>query len=134
MVKHFIEKVVKEDGINSIVLVNENYQIIEPVAIYLEHMSVRGYALNTIKGYCRVLKTYYDWLAKEELKVYEVTKRNMISYIKYIEKDKELKAKTINYNLTCVGSFYDYFLIMDGYLENPVFTNTSKNNVFIKNN
>lgn len=134
MVKHFVEKVVKDDGTNSVVLVNENYQIIEPVAIYLDHIANRGYSLNTITGYCRVLKTYYDWLAKEELKFYEVTKRHVISYIKYIEKDKELKAQTINYNLTCVGSFYNYFSIMDGYLENPVLTNTTRNNFYVKNN
>lgn len=132
--KHFVEKVVKEDGTNTVVLVNENYQIVEPVAIYLEYMEVRGYALNTIKTYCRILGKFYDWLAEDKLKFYEVTRRDMISYIKYIEKGKELTAKTINYNLTCVGAFYDYFLIMDGYLENPVFTNTPKSNVFVKNN
>src|SRR5690625_8014690 len=58
------------------------------------------------------------------MKFYEVSKRDMFSWIEYIElhagKKQKKSARTINKYLAAIGSFYDYFEGMGGYIENPI--------------
>ncbi len=62
-----IEKIFRNDGTQSVILVDNNYQIVEPVALFLEYLEKRGRALNTIESYCRELKEYFTWLSKENI-------------------------------------------------------------------
>jgi len=57
-----IEKTLRNDGTQSVILVDHNYQIVDSVALFLEYLEKRGNALNTIESYCRVLKEYFTWL------------------------------------------------------------------------
>ena len=79
-----IEKTIRSNGEKSIVLVNEDYKIVEEVVLFLNYIEKKGNALNTIDSYCRDLKEFYNWLDKEGLKFYEVSKRTMISWIDYV--------------------------------------------------
>ena len=63
---YLIEKTLRSDGTESVILVDPNYQIIEPVVLFLEYLEKKGNAVNTIESYCRGLKEYYTWLKKEE--------------------------------------------------------------------
>src|SRR5690625_7866014 len=58
------------------------------------------------------------------MKFYEVSKRDMFYWFEYIElhagKKQKKSARTINKYLAAIGSFYDYFEGMGGYIENPV--------------
>lgn len=124
---YFIEKSLRNDGTKFVVLVDENFKIVEPVALFLEYLNKKGYALNTIESYCSGLKEYFIWLKKENLRFHEVTKRDMFSWIEYIETeagDKQIKsARTINKYLAIVGSFYSYFESYGGYIDNPIIIN-----------
>lgn len=134
---YFIEKTLKSDGTHSVILVDSNYQIIESVAIFLEYLERKGYSINTIENYCRGLKEYFSWLKKEDLEFYEVTRRDMFSWIDYIESEagKKMKksAKTINNYLAIIGAFYNYFETIGGFIENPVLVNQDQINHYIKN-
>src|SRR5690625_815017 len=133
---YLIEKTLRSDRTESVVLVDANYQIIEPVVLFLEYLEKKGNALNTIESYCRGLKEYFTWLKKEELEFYEVTRRDMFSWIDFIEYEagrKEAKsARTINKYLAIIGSFYDYFEGMGGYIDNPIITSPKKQNPYFE--
>lgn len=79
-----VEKTMRDDGSQSVVLVDDKYKIVEEVALFLNHLEKRGRSINTIENYCRDLKEYYTWLSKEELKFFEVSRRIMISWIEFI--------------------------------------------------
>lgn len=132
---YLVEKTLKSDQTQSVILVDSNYQIVEPVALFLEYLK-KGNALNTIESYCRVLKEYFTWLKYEEMKFYEVSKRDMFSWIEYIELDAGKKqkksARTINKYLATIGSFYNYFEGMGGYIENPIKTTQTQTNPYWK--
>ncbi len=131
-----IEKTLRSDGTQSVILVNNNYQIVEPVALFLEYLEKRGNALNTIESYCRGLKEYFTWLMREKLKFYEVTRRDMFSWIEYIEleagRKQKKSARTINKYLAVIGSFYNFFEGMEGYIENPIRTSQKQTNPYLK--
>lgn len=125
MSKYYVERTLKKDGSQSIVLVDKNYKIVKPVALFLDYLEKRGMAFNTIENYCRDLKEYFTWLSNEQLKFYEVNKRTMIGWVDYINNqvgNKEVKsARTVNRYLATIASFYNYFERFEGYIEeNPV--------------
>lgn len=125
MQSYSVEKTIKENGAHSVVLVDEELNIVEEVALFLQYLESKGMALNTIESYCRGLKEYFTWLSKKELKFYEVNKRNMISWIDFIKsevgKKEEKSARTINKYLATVASFYNYHQGVGGYIDdNPV--------------
>lgn len=120
-----VEKTMRDDGSQSVVLVDDKYKIVEEVALFLNHLEKRGRSINTIENYCRDLKEYYTWLSKEELKFFEVSRRIMISWIEFINTEvgnkKEKSARTVNRYIATIASFYNYFESIGGYLEeNPI--------------
>src|SRR5699024_12458476 len=66
------------------------------------------------------------------MKFYEVSKRDMFTWIEYVELEaggKEKKsARTINKYLATIGSFYNFFEGMGGYIENPIKTTQTQTN------
>lgn len=133
---YIMEKTLRNNGTQSVILVNSNYEIVEPVALYLEYLERKGNSLNTIENYCRGLKEYFSWLDHEEMKFYEVSKRDMLSWIEFIElndgRKQKKSARTINTYLAIIGSFYDYFEGMGGYIENPIKATQSPTNSYWK--
>jgi len=124
LLPYLIEKTLRNDGMQSVLLVDCDYKIVEPVALCLEYLVKKGNALNTIESYCRGLKEYFTWLEQEKMKFYEVSKRDMFSWMDYIEleigRKEEKSARTVNNYLAIIGSFYNYFEVMGEYIENPV--------------
>src|SRR5699024_4847834 len=129
-----VEKVLKEDGTESVVLVDQDYQIVESVALYLEYLDKKGYSKNTIENYCRTLKEYFSWLQKEKLKFYEVRRRDMFSWIEYIDleagRKQKKSARTVNAYLSVIASFYDFFDGVGGYIDNPVKIKSKQKNIY----
>lgn len=139
MSTYYVEKTLKENGEQSVVLVDEQYRIVEEVALYLHYLEQRGRSKHTIESYCRNLKEFYNWLSKENLKFYEVNKRLMISWIDYLNREvgnkQEKSASTVNKYLATIASFYRYYEGIGGYIEeNPVTItdDNNKNSFFIR--
>src|SRR5690625_3356553 len=126
-----VEKTIRDDGGQSVVLVDEKFQIVEEVALFLNYLEKRGRSINTIENYCRDVKEYYTWLSQEGLKFYEVNKRIMISWIDFINTEvgnkREKSARTINRYLATIASFYNYFESIGGYLEENQISMKSNN-------
>src|SRR5699024_3108832 len=132
-----VEKTIREDGSQSVVLVDDNYQIVEEIALFLNYLEKRGRSINTIENYCRDLKEYYTWLSEEELKFFEVSRRIMISWIDFINTEvgnkREKSARTVNRYIATIASFYNYFESIGRYLEeNPI--SMDSNNINFKYN
>lgn len=132
-----VEKTIREDGSQSVVLVDDKYQIVEEVALFLNYLEKRGRSINTIENYCRDMKEYYTWLSKEGLKFFEVNRRIMISWIDFINTEvgnkREKSARTVNRYIATIASFYNYFESIGGHLEeNPI--SMESNNMNFKYN
>lgn len=132
MQKYTVERTLKDNEEQSLVLLDENLQIVEEVALFLHYLENKGRAKNTIDSYCRCLRVFFEWLSKEKIKFYEVTKRDMIQLIEYIKSDigskEDKSARTVNKYLAAIASFYRYFEGIGGYIvENPI-TIKEKNN------
>lgn len=134
--QYYIDKTLDEQNRSTIILIDENLNIVEEVALFLHYLQVKGLSTNTQDSYCRVLKEYFTWLSRENLEFYDVTKRDMISFIGYINDsagNKEAKSpRTINKYLATLASFYTYYRGVGGYIsEHPIhiedaFANQSK--------
>ncbi|MBS3678693.1 tyrosine-type recombinase/integrase [Ornithinibacillus massiliensis] len=126
MRSYTIGRTMKDNGQQSVVLVDEELNIVEEVALFLQYLEGKGLAFNTIESYCRSLKEYFKWLSKKDLKFYEVNKRSIISFIEFIKseevgKKEEKSAKTINKYLAAVASFYKYYEAVGGFIDdNPI--------------
>lgn len=121
----FIEKILDGDGNWSIVLVNKKLNIIEEVALFLNYLKIKGLSPNTVDNYCRDMRVYFNWLNENTLYFYNVTKRDMISFIGYVQEsvgNKRVKSpRTINRYLATLSSFYRYYEGIGGYIEeNPI--------------
>lgn len=130
----FIEETLDEYGNWSVVLVDSELNIIEEVALFLHYLETKSLSINTLESYCRVLKEYYTWLDKENLKFYEVTKRNTISFIAYIHDSvgnkKRKSPRTVNKYLAALSSFYTYYEGIGGFIEgNPITIEQDPNHI-----
>jgi integrase/recombinase XerD len=120
-----LERTLSEDGKPNVVLVDENYNIIEEVCLYLHYLELKGMSLNTLETYCGILKEYFTWLDEVGLRFYEVTKRDMSSCIRFIQskagKKTDKSPRTVNKYLAVIASFYRYYEGVGGYIsDNPV--------------
>src|SRR5699024_6466737 len=133
-----VEKTIREDGRQSVVLVDDKYQIVEEVALFLNYLEKRGRSINTIENYCRDMKEYYTWLSKEGLKFYEVNRRIMISWIDSINtavgNKREKSERTVNRYIATIESFYNNIESICGHLEKNPISKESNNMNFKYNN
>lgn len=119
---YYIDWALDENKEHSALLINDNYEIVEEVLLFLNHIQVKGLSENTVETYCRSLKEYYNWLEKVELEFNEVKRRNFIGFIKFLKEsgERSRSASTINKYIAAVSSFYDYLEKIGGYiLEHP---------------
>lgn len=78
-----MEKILLPNGVKSVVLVDDDYRIIEEVSVFLRHLEQKGKSLGTVESYCRDLKEFFTWLSKEGLWFYELRPRKMFSFVLY---------------------------------------------------
>ena len=110
----FIEKTLKGDGSNSYVLVNQDMEIIEEVALFLQDLERRNLAPNTVKLYCRNLKKFYEWVNKKKLNIFETSIKELIYFTDYL-REQNLSPESINNINATVKSFYQFFYQIGGY-------------------
>ncbi|MEF2969221.1 tyrosine-type recombinase/integrase [Paenibacillus sp. M1] len=133
-----IEKTLNEAGKRNVVVVDEDYNIVEEITLFLHYLEEKGHSENTIEGYSRDLKEYFTWLNEVGLKFYEVRKADMFSWLEYLKTkvgttDKEKSAKTKNKYMATIASFYRYYEVIGGFVtENPLtYKDDSKNRHFL---
>lgn len=127
---YFVEVVTEKNNQKFALLLNEKYEIVEEVLLFLNHLKIKKMAYNTIESYCRCLKSYYNWLSISNLNYEDVDKRNIIDFIRFLdeEKNKPKAANTINKYLAAVSSFYDYHANVNNDFLNPLKNLNSNDN------
>lgn len=120
-----VEKTLCDDGRQSYVVVDEEYNIIEEITLFLHYLEIKGMSDGTIETYCRDLKEYFSWLEYKRLRFYEVRKSDMFSWFDYLDNQvgngMKKAERTKNKYLATIASFYRYYEGMGGYIEiNPL--------------
>jgi integrase/recombinase XerD len=119
-----VEKALGENGRQRFVVVDEEYRIVEEITLFLNYLENRGMSEGTIETYCRDLKEYFNWLEYKKLKFYDIHRRDLVSWTKYLDnsvgKGKQKVERTKNKYLATISSFYSYYEEVGGYIElNP---------------
>lgn len=120
-----VAKTLCEDGNMNFVVIDNEYNIVEEIALYLNWLKTKEMTQGTIEAYCNDLKEFFSWLEAKSLKFYEVSKRDMLSWLDYIDNNigkRDVKsARTKNRYLASIASFYRYYEGMGGWLDsNPL--------------
>ena len=100
-------------------MLDDNYLPVEPISKYLRYLDSLERSPNTIAGYCRNLKLYWEYLQQSSLDWKEVNLEQLSDFIHWLRNPepgtiplRPLEAKrsqrTINHALTTVTSFYEF--------------------------
>lgn len=120
-----------ERTLTSYVLVDSNMRILPEVLDFTNTLEKKGLSPNTIKGYLDDLKLYYIWLEQHDLKFYSVHPSELLGFLEFLDqrKGRKISPPTWNRYLATLGSFYRHLEVIGGYVESPVVTVESNNNM-----
>jgi len=99
------------DTIENIVVNTTN-----PLTQYTTYLQEQGKSANTIKSYTYDIGIFFDYF---KLQPTILLRDQIIQYKEYLQKVKNMNAKSINRALSSLKS-YNEFLIREGYMENLV--------------
>lgn len=110
------------------ILVDKNYDPVEPVLRYLKFKDNSGAARNTLRTYCYQLKLFFEFLEQENLDYHDVGLDEMAAFMRWLQSPyKSLKVwpvapaemsrnvRTINLTISTVMGFYDYLMRHEEY-------------------
>jgi len=113
--------VVEEKSYPLYILLDKNFEVVEPVKRYIKYLDNTGKAPNTIKTYCYLLKLFYEFMSQrgiglEDLKFEEMSNfvgwlRNPTGEVKVIDlqsKKAKKEETSVNAILNAVTSFIEY--------------------------
>lgn len=114
-------EVVTTDGKTRYIVVDEDGELVEPVARYLKYLDEAGKARNTLRLYALMLALYVEYLAHSRLDWRHPTLDSMARFVSWLKSpyrsgkvgstqtlSQVRSNRTINLALTAVSSFYDY--------------------------
>ncbi|MCU5765295.1 tyrosine-type recombinase/integrase, partial [Bacillus cereus] len=115
------------------ILLNKEYQLVEPVMRFVKYLDNTGKSPNTIKTYCYHLKLYYEFMDQREINLNEISFEelaNFVGWLRYptVNKVIEIKLKdavreetTVNAILNAVMSYIEYLNRVGEFRELNVF-------------
>lgn len=120
------------DELEKVIVLYDDMRLCRPVNNYLEYLQLRRLSDNTIIGYSRDLKIFFEFL---ELKKYTYSKVDtgcMLEFMKYLQVDvekernviklptkKKRSPATVNRILSSIHGFYKFIAVTDE-IENPL--------------
>ena len=82
---------------------------------FSKHLKLeRKFSINTYDTYLTVLKQFINYLSDElkikrhELSLYDFNKKNIMTFLDYVERSLKCSSKTRNHKLTIINSFLEY--------------------------
>lgn len=121
-----IQKIKTDNGI-SYVLLDENYEIVEPVMNYIRYLHTLGRSFNTRKAYIGHLKLFYKFLNMHDYTIYSIFEQEksvleiLIDFAGWLKIDPERldikpqnapskarRVSTVNRIILAVEGFYTY--------------------------
>lgn len=108
------------------VVLDDQGELVVPLAKYLKHLDQRGYALNTLRSYGTSLMLFFEYLHQRDADFREITLDTLAGFVAWLKwpyaSTKVIPsrpvaparcARTINHILTAVATFYDYLWRID---------------------
>ncbi len=100
-------------------VLDDNYLPVEPISKYLRYLDSLERSPNTISGYARNLKLYFEYLQENSLDWEKVNLEQRAEFIHWLRNPQpgtiplhpqpaKRSEKTINHALTTVASFYEF--------------------------
>jgi len=75
---------------------------------YIENLkNIRGYSINTAKGYHTELLKYETYLSGKKISFEHITKEEIWEYLKYLD-ELGYSSRSIAKHITSIRSFYQY--------------------------
>ena len=97
---------------------NDFSKILE--SYFLKHLSLeRRFSDNTYATYLMVLKqfigymTEYKKLRYQEISIHSFSKSNILDFLEYVEKERNVSIRTRNHKLAVINSFLEYVQSVD---------------------
>lgn len=114
-----VQKGLSPDNKSVWLVLDDNYLPIQAISKYLHYLDSLDRSPNTIQGYARNLKLYWDFLKDNHLDWQKITIENLSEFIYWLkipssditsdlEIESKRSAKTINHILTTVCMFYEF--------------------------
>lgn len=116
-----VQEVVLANGCRRYVLLDDDGEIVVPVARFLKFLDQSGRARNTLRGYAYSLRLYFGYLDQRGLSYRSVALDDMAAFVRWL-KTPQLEPEqittpgsgparseaTVNQILTAVAGLYDY--------------------------
>src|SRR6266851_866093 len=107
----------KVDGRRRLYLIDDGCDFIEPVKLYLDHLTALEKSPNTLENYCRHLCRYFTFLKREQIDWRSVKPDDLIHFIQWLRSfgtgmgsartnESRLSERTVNTIVTAVSSLY----------------------------
>lgn len=122
----------RDEEIKRVVVLDDKMRLCKPINSYLEYLQLRGLSENTIIGYSRDLKMFFEFLEQRNYSYGNVDIDTMLEFMKFLQVEIEHKGNiivlptekkrapaTVNRILSSVHGFYKY-MGLSGEIENPV--------------
>ncbi len=114
-----VQKGQLDNGKTIWLVLDDNYLPVEPISKYLRYLDSLERSPNTISGYARNLKLYFEYLKENSLDWKAVNLEQRAEFIHWLRNPQpgtipirpqqaKRSEKTINHALTTVASFYEF--------------------------
>lgn len=127
-----MEQIIISDNKIRYLLVDNQGEIVMPVAKFLKYKDNSGTARNTLRSYSYALKLYFEFLQQKNMSFNDVGIDEFAEFIRWLQNPfqnikvrgihteslKQRKARSINIYLDKVYAFYDYIMRHDNYAMN----------------
>src|SRR6266536_496306 len=121
----------KIEGRRRLYLIDDLCEFVDPVKLYIDHLTALEKSPNTLENYCRHLCRYFSFLQREQLDWRSVKPDDLVHFIQWLRSfhdspgntqtnESRLSERTVNTIVTAVSSFYRYHIQRGAQLDNPV--------------
>lgn len=121
-----LSEILTSEGRTRYLVLDDNGELVVPIARYLKHLDLRGYARNTLRSYGTCLQLFFEYVAQKRIDFHAITVDDMAGFVHWLKMpsgvlnviphqpvEQARSNRTINHILTVVSSFYDYLWRMD---------------------
>ncbi len=117
------------EGRRRLYLIDDHCDFVEPVKLYLDHLTALEKSPNTLENYCRHLCRYFTFLQRERIDWRSVKPDDLVHFIQLLRStgmgsartnESRLNERTVNTIVTAVSSFYRYHIQRGAQLDHPV--------------